>query len=149
LVDSLLLATAVILGAVGLGSALLAVRTPLSLRIAVRNIRRARSRSILVILGLLVGTAIVSGSLVVGDTVYYGTAGAPQYFISQKASLGALDRQTGALKWRKPIPLLEKGYVSGIAGSLAYADGKILVANLDGTLSAYQIPRPAPAGGPP
>jgi outer membrane protein assembly factor BamB len=86
--------------------------------------------------------------LVVGNTVYYGTAGAPQYFITQKASLGALDRQTGALKWRKPIPLLEKGYVSGIAGSLAYADGKIIAASLDGTLSAFVVPRPLSAGGP-
>jgi outer membrane protein assembly factor BamB len=84
--------------------------------------------------------------LVVGDTVYYGTAGAPQYFIAQKASLGALDRQTGALKWRKPIPLLEKGYVCGIAGSLAYVDGKMLAANLDGTLSAFVVPRPSATG---
>ena len=75
--------------------------------------------------------------LVVGDTVYYGTAGAAQYFITQKASLGALDRKTGALKWRKPIPLLEKSYFAGIAGSLAYADGKILAANFDGNLSAF------------
>lgn len=87
--------------------------------------------------------------LVVGDTVYYGTAGAPQYFITQRASLGALDRQTGALKWRKAIPAPDKGYVYGIAGSLAYADGKILVANLDGTLTAYDVPRPATVSVPP
>ena len=80
--------------------------------------------------------------LVVGDTVYYGTAGAPQYFISEKASLGALDRETGELKWRKPIPLQEKSYVSGITGSLAYANGKVLAASLDGTLSAYEVGRP-------
>ncbi len=75
--------------------------------------------------------------LVVGDTVYYGTAGAAQYFVTQKASLGALDRKTGALKWRKPIPLAEKSYFAGIAGSLAYAEGKILAANSDGTLQAF------------
>jgi putative ABC transport system permease protein len=69
MVDPVILATAAILGAVGLGSAILAIRTPLSFRIALRNIRRARSRSALVVLGLLVATAIVSGSLVVGDTV--------------------------------------------------------------------------------
>lgn len=80
--------------------------------------------------------------LVVGDTVYYGTAGAPKYFITQRASLGALDRRTGALKWRKPLRLLEKGYVAGIAGSLAYADGKILAASLDGTLVAYAVAPP-------
>lgn len=85
--------------------------------------------------------------LVVGDTVYYGTAGAPEYFITQRASLGALYRRTGALKWRQPLPLLEKSYVAGIAGSLAYFDGKILAATLAGTLEAYDVGPPA-AGSP-
>jgi outer membrane protein assembly factor BamB len=80
--------------------------------------------------------------LVVGDTVYYGTAGAPQYFIPQKPSLGALDRRTGALKWRRPLPLLEKSYLAGIPGSLAYAAGRILAASLDGTLTAYDVGPP-------
>ena len=87
--------------------------------------------------------------LVIGDTVYYGTAGAPEYFITQRASLGALDRRTGALKWRKPLPLLAKSYVAGITGSLAYADGKILAANLDGTLAAYDVAHPAALPPPP
>ncbi|HLM69836.1 MAG TPA: FtsX-like permease family protein, partial [Thermoplasmata archaeon] len=69
MVDSLVLATAVILGAIGIITAVFALRNRLSFRIAIRNIRRARSRTVLVVLGLLVGTAIVSGSLVVGDTV--------------------------------------------------------------------------------
>jgi putative ABC transport system permease protein len=49
--------------------AVLAVRHPLSFRIATRNVRRGRWRSILVVLGLLVGTAIISGSLTLNDTV--------------------------------------------------------------------------------
>jgi putative ABC transport system permease protein len=53
-------------GAVTLG---LAVRHRLALRIAMRNVRRGRARTVLLIAGLLVGTTIVSGSLVVGDTV--------------------------------------------------------------------------------
>jgi putative ABC transport system permease protein len=68
-VDALVLFAVVVLGVVFVASALLAYASPLSLRIAFRNIRRARSRTVLVVLGLLVGTAIVSGSLVVGDTV--------------------------------------------------------------------------------
>jgi hypothetical protein len=39
--------------------------------------------------------------------------------------------------------------VYGITGSLAYADGKILVPNLDGTLTAYEVPRPATVSVPP
>ncbi|MCI4369155.1 MAG: ABC transporter permease, partial [Thermoplasmata archaeon] len=50
-------------------SAALVARFRLPFRIAIRNIRRARTRSLLVVLGLLVGTAIISGSLSVGDTV--------------------------------------------------------------------------------
>ncbi len=47
----------------------LALRHRLAFRIGMRNVRRARSRTILLILGLLVATTIVSGSLVVGDTI--------------------------------------------------------------------------------
>ena len=67
--DPLLLFAAATLGTVGVVSAVLAYRNPLALRIARRNIVRARTRTVLVVLGLLIGTAIVSGSLVVGDTV--------------------------------------------------------------------------------
>ena len=77
--------------------------------------------------------------VVVGDTVYYATAGTPKYFMTQRASIGALNRRTGALKWRKPIPLVDASYVSGISGSLAFADGKILAASIDGTLTAYPV----------
>ena len=69
MVDGLLLLTVVLLGGIGLISAGLALRNRLSFRIASRNIRRARSRTLLVVLGLLVGTAIISGSLVMGDTI--------------------------------------------------------------------------------
>jgi putative ABC transport system permease protein len=69
MVDPLVLLAATLLGAVALLSGVLALRHRLSLRIAIRNIRRARTRSLLVVAGLLVGTAIISGSLVVGDTV--------------------------------------------------------------------------------
>lgn len=47
----------------------LAVRHRLAFRIGVRNVYRARGRTILLVLGLLVATTIVSGSLAVGDTV--------------------------------------------------------------------------------
>ena len=47
----------------------LAARHRLAFRIAVRNVRRGRARTVLLVAGLLVGTTIVSGSLVVGDTV--------------------------------------------------------------------------------
>jgi putative ABC transport system permease protein len=54
---------------VGLASLVLAFRQRLPMRIAFRNVRRGRGRTVLVILGLLVATTIISGSYVIGDTV--------------------------------------------------------------------------------
>jgi putative ABC transport system permease protein len=50
-------------------TAALALRYRVPFRIAMRNARRGRWRSVLIVLGLLVGTAIISGSLVINDTV--------------------------------------------------------------------------------
>ena len=47
----------------------LAARHRLALRIGMRNVSRARGRTVLLLLGLLVATTIVSGSLIVGDTI--------------------------------------------------------------------------------
>jgi len=58
-----------ILAAVAIATAILAFRHRLPFRIAMRNVRRGRGRTVLLIAGLLVGTTIVSGSLIVGDTV--------------------------------------------------------------------------------
>ena len=62
------------LGVVGLvvaaAAALVALR-PLLARLASRNIRRRTSRVVIIVAGLLVGTAVISSSLVVGDTLSY------------------------------------------------------------------------------
>ncbi|HYK92848.1 MAG TPA: FtsX-like permease family protein [Thermoplasmata archaeon] len=58
-----------LLAVVGVISAVLAARNRLPFRIAMRNVRRGRARTVLLILGLLVGTTIISGSLVINDTV--------------------------------------------------------------------------------
>ena len=80
--------------------------------------------------------------LVVGDAVYYATAGGDGYFIPQHASLGALDRRSGAILWRLPLANTPGRWPSGIASSLAYADGLVLAGALDGTLTAYRAPGP-------
>ncbi len=59
----------VVVAAVAVVSIVLAATHRIALRLATRNVRRARWRTVLVILGLLVATTIVSGSLVIGDTV--------------------------------------------------------------------------------
>src|SRR5213076_2519679 len=62
-------ALAVLVGIV-LAAVILAGR-PLLARLAARNIRRRTSRVLIVLAGLLVGTAVISSSLVVGDTLSY------------------------------------------------------------------------------
>lgn len=58
-----------VLVVVALVTLALAVRHRLAFRIAMRNVRRGRGRTALLIAGLLVATTIVAGSLVVGSTV--------------------------------------------------------------------------------
>ncbi len=58
-----------LLGVVFVVVGLLAARHRLALRIGLRNVARARGRTVLLVLGLLVATTIVCGSLVVGDTI--------------------------------------------------------------------------------
>src|SRR5437016_14057809 len=60
---------AVVVGIV-LAGLLLATR-PLLARLAARNIRRRTTRVVIVLAGLLVGTAVISSSLVVGDTLSF------------------------------------------------------------------------------
>ncbi len=65
-----MLALVALLVGVALVLVLLGLR-PLLARLAARNIQRRKARMAIVIAGLLVGTAIISSSLVVGDTLRF------------------------------------------------------------------------------
>jgi len=69
-VDVALSAFLALVGGLVLILILLGLR-PLLARLAARNIQRRKARVAIVIAGLLVGTAIISSSLVVGDTLRY------------------------------------------------------------------------------
>lgn len=69
-VSPLVAGTLGVLVLVAVGTLGLALRHRLAFRIALRNVRRGRARTALLIAGLLIGTTIVSGSLVVGDTIH-------------------------------------------------------------------------------
>ena len=58
-----------LLALVGVAAVVLALTNRLPFRIGMRNVRRARGRTILLLLGLMVGTTIISGSLAITDTV--------------------------------------------------------------------------------
>lgn len=47
----------------------LAIRNPVLVKIAVRNIPRRRAQSVLIVIGLMLSTTIITASLVVGDTI--------------------------------------------------------------------------------
>src|SRR5438309_1641630 len=64
------LAALAVLAGIVLAAIVVGLR-PLLARLAARNIGRRKSRVLIVVAGLLVGTAIISSSLVVGDTLSY------------------------------------------------------------------------------
>jgi len=68
-VDGTIALGAVLLAVVAVVAGVLILSHRLAWRIALRNVRRARGRTLLLLVGLLVGTTIISGSLVVGSTV--------------------------------------------------------------------------------
>jgi len=49
--------------------AALAVRNPVFLRLGIRNVRRRRGRTALIVTGLMLGTTIISAALATGDTM--------------------------------------------------------------------------------
>jgi putative ABC transport system permease protein len=67
--ESLVIVLVVALGA-SLGAvAILALRNRVFLRLGVRNVGRRRARSALIVLGLMLGTAIIAAALATGDTM--------------------------------------------------------------------------------
>jgi hypothetical protein len=83
------------------------------------------------------GTQIGRTPAVAGDTVCMGVA-APQKYVTKHASgLVAIDRRTGAIRWRRPIPPQADAFVSGYPGS-ALISGSVLVR---GALEGYALTR--------
>jgi len=68
-VDSLALALALLLGLVGAAVTVLALRHPILLRLALRNLLRRPGRAALIVTGLMLGTTIICSALVTGDTM--------------------------------------------------------------------------------
>jgi putative ABC transport system permease protein len=67
--DALALSLAVAVGAALGALGALAIRNRVFLKLAVRNVTRRRARTALIVLGLMLGTTIVSSALATGDTM--------------------------------------------------------------------------------
>lgn len=72
-----------------------------------------------------------------GETVYAGTSGQVGYPVTHEGALVALDRSTGAVRWRHVLSKPESG-AFGIPGSPAVGVGLVFAGGLDGRL--YAIP---------
>lgn len=70
--------------------------------------------------------------LVVGDRIYVGAAGGAPYFIPHVASFAVIDRKTGKLLRRDPLPEVPGAHQWGIAGSPALAGEVVVVTTIQG-----------------
>jgi putative ABC transport system permease protein len=70
-VSGLAVALAIVLAVVLAAVGALALRNRIFLRLGVRNVRRRRGRSVLIVAGLMLGTAIITAALATGDTMSY------------------------------------------------------------------------------
>ena len=67
--DTMLVVLALALGAGLVGVGALALRHPILLKLGVRNVGRRRARSALIVLGLMLGTMMMTAALATGDTM--------------------------------------------------------------------------------
>lgn len=77
--------------------------------------------------------------LVTEKYVFVGTAGVKPYDIRHVAALTALDRTTGKMLWRRPMPEPAGEFVWGFAGSPALSGDTLVIGGLDGTLYGFPI----------
>jgi outer membrane protein assembly factor BamB len=77
--------------------------------------------------------------LVTAKRIYAGAAGGAPYFISHVAGFCVLDRATGRLLERWPLPDSPGGHQWGIAGSLALAGDTIVATTIDGSIYGFPL----------
>ncbi len=77
--------------------------------------------------------------LLVGDRIFVGAAGGEPYFIHHVASFSALDRATGRLLRRHPLPDVPGAHQWGIAGSPALAGDLVIVTTIQGGVMAFPV----------
>ena len=96
--------------AVALGVlAAFALRNRVLLRLGVRNVRRRRGRSALIVLGLMLGTAIIASALATGDTMSHTIRAAAV------KSLGYTDEVIGAKGAKPTLAVADAGSATGVA----------------------------------
>jgi len=122
LLGGLLVALAVAAVAIGV----LAIRNPILVKLGVRNVGRRRGRTALIVVGLMLGTAIVAAALTTGDTMSHtirSTAvaqlGATDEIVSPK---GLLDDIPGELGDATGSGWLDQSVVDRVDAAVAGSD---------------------------
>ena len=133
--DTLLVVLVVLLAAAFGVLGILALRSPILLKLAVRSATRRPGRSALIVLGLMLGTAIIAAALTTGDTMNHtvrATAvdalGATDETLAPRGAVddipGALGAATG-MGWvdaaavdRVDTALADSGLVDGVTGAI-------------------------------
>lgn len=75
--------------------------------------------------------------LVTADRVYVGAAGGTPYVLEHVASFNVLDRATGRLLRRWPLPASAGAHQWGIGGSPAPAGDLVIVTTIEGSVMAF------------
>lgn len=87
-----------------------------------------------VVHGLTWGTPLVTS-----DTVFAGAHAQSSAIIPHEPSFVAIERQTGAVKWRQVLPLPKGAERAGFIGSPARAGESVIGVALDGTVTAWPL----------
>jgi len=74
---------------------------------------------------------------VTGDFIYVGVGGVNPYPIRHLGSMTALDRKTGKISWRWPMPELPGVLVYGFASAPVIEGHMLVIGGVDGTLYAF------------
>jgi putative ABC transport system permease protein len=144
-VDSLLLILGVGLALAGVALGALAIRDPILVKLALRSVGRRPARTALIVVGLMLGTAIIAAALTTGDTMSHTirstavrTLGATDETV---AARGAADDVPGALGAAVGTGWFDEAAVGRIDAALA---GTNLVDGVTGVV-VEQVSVQAPA----
>src|SRR5688572_15180513 len=129
-VDTLLV---ILLAALGLSLCALgglALRNRILVKLAVRSVGRRRGRSALIVVGLMLGTAIIGAALTTGDTMSHTirttavrTLGATDETIAPKGAVDDIPGALGAATGEGWIPELTVAHVEAATNGSGLVDG--------------------------
>jgi putative ABC transport system permease protein len=129
------LGTAAVVLAVGLAVALgvlavFAARDPVLVRLGLRDVRRRRGRSALIVLGLMLGTTIIGAALTTGDTMSHTirstavrTLGQTDEVIAAKGALADIPGELGDATGIRYVDAAAAGRVERALRGTGLADG--------------------------